>query len=133
MKENNNKPIIMIVEDEELLLQVIAKKLTLNGFETISCASAEQALEYLENIDKNPHGIWLDYHLKGMDGLHFIKRLKDNEKWADIPIIIVSNSANDATVKEVLALGANKYMLKAKYRLEEIIEVLKEVIQTKLY
>ncbi len=120
---------IMVIEDEELLLKAIVKKLTIHNFETISCTSAEQALDYMESLEKNPDAIWLDYHLKGMNGLEFIEKVKENTKWANIPIVVVSNSAGDETVKTVLALGADKYLLKAKYKLEDVIAIVQELIK----
>jgi CheY-like chemotaxis protein len=125
----DKKLLIMVIEDEEMLLQAISKKLALDNIDTVTCSSAEQAVDYLNNISEIPNGIWLDYHLKGMDGLEFLKILKENENWKGIPVMVVSNSANDSTVKNILALGADKYILKAKYRLDEIIVVLREVVE----
>ena len=119
---------IMIVEDETMLLQAIAKKIQLSGLNPVSCSSAEQALDYLDSLPSLPDAIWLDYHLKGMDGLTFMERLKENSKWATIPVVVVSNSANPEKVNHMLALGAKKYILKAEYRLDELVETVKEFV-----
>jgi len=102
-KEN---PKIMVIEDENLLLQAITKKLTLCGIEAVSCSSGEQALDYLKNFSENPDAVWLDYHLKEMDGLAFMEALKTNDKWSAIPVFVVSNSASPDKVHRMLALGA---------------------------
>jgi len=120
----------MIVEDEGLLLQAVSKKVSLSGMEAVSCASAEQALDYLKNFPELPDAIWLDYHLKDMDGLEFMKNLKKNPAWAAMPIFVVSNSASPEKVKGMLALGAKKYLLKAEHRLDEIIDSIKKFIQS---
>jgi CheY-like chemotaxis protein len=119
---------IMVVEDETLLLQAISKKLELNGLKPISCASAEQAIDYLNNLPELPGVIWLDYHLKEMDGLSFLEVVKGNPLWAKIPVVVVSNSASPDKVHNMLALGANKYLLKAGYRLDQIIDTVKEFV-----
>ena len=126
---NNNISTILVIEDENLLLQAITKKLILNGLNPVSCTSGEQALDYLNNLSELPDVIWLDYHLKGMDGLAFLKEIKLNPKWEKIPIVVVSNSASPDKVHNMLALGANKYLLKAEYRLDQIIETVKEFVQ----
>lgn len=120
--------IVMIVEDENLLLQAISKKLKLSGIEPISCSSAKQAIDYLKEIEKLPNAIWLDYYLGDMNGLEFVKALKENPKWAKIPIVVVSNSASDKKVHNMLALGVEKYLLKAEYRLDEIIKIIKDEV-----
>lgn len=119
---------ILVLEDETLLLQAITKKLKLSGMDVISCATGVQAIDYLSNIAEMPGAIWLDYYLKDMNGLLFMQKLKENPVWAKIPVIVVSNSASPDKVGSMLALGAKKYILKAEYRLDQIIDVVKEFI-----
>ena len=124
-KEN---PTIMVVEDETLLLQAITKKLKNSGLDVVSCASGEQAIDYLGNLDELPDAIWLDYYLKDMNGLAFMMGLKQNPKWENIPVLVVSNSASPDKVHHMLALGVKKYILKADYRLDEIITMMRSFI-----
>jgi DNA-binding NarL/FixJ family response regulator len=55
--------------------------------------------------------------------------MKANSKWKNIPVVIVSNSASQQKVHDMLALGANKYLLKAEYRLDEIIQTVKKFVE----
>ena len=84
---------VMIIEDETMLMQAIVKKFKTKGIETVSCSSAEQALDYLKEIDDLPSAIWLDYYLEGANGLEFLHELQRIENAKDIPVIVVSNSA----------------------------------------
>lgn len=120
---------IMVVEDETLLLQAITKKLKLSGLDVISCASGQQAVDYLNSLDELPDAVWLDYYLKDMNGLAFMQTIKDSDKWQNIPVVVVSNSASPEKVHNMLALGAKKYILKAEYRLDEIITMVQELIK----
>jgi DNA-binding response OmpR family regulator len=126
---SKDHPTIMVVEDETLLLQAITKKLKLSDLDVISCASGQQAIDYLNNLDELPDAVWLDYYLKDMNGLAFMQTLKQNPKWADIPVMVVSNSASPEKVHNMLGLGAKKYILKAEYRLDEIIEMIRDFIR----
>lgn len=121
----------MVVEDEELLLQALTKKFKLAGLDVLSCSSGQQAIDYLNNLDNLPDAISLDYYLKDMNGLAFMQQVRDNPKWADIPVIVLSNSASPEKVTNMLALGAKKYLLKAEYRLDEIIVIIRELIKDK--
>ncbi len=125
---SKQKPTVMVVEDEYLLLQAISKKLELNGITAIPYSSGNQAIDCLNNLSELPDAIWLDYQLKDMDGLEFMGQLKKNEKCAQIPVIVVSNSASEDKVNSMLALGAKKYLLKAEYRLDELIPIMKQFI-----
>lgn len=125
---SKQNPTIMVVEDEVLLLQAITKKLKLSGMDVLSCASGQQAIDYLNNVDELPDAVWLDYYLKDMNGLAFMQELKKSVKWTNIPVLVVSNSASPDKVHNMLALGAKKYILKAEYRLDEIIDMIREFI-----
>lgn len=128
---NDNSLTIMVVEDEELLLRAITKKLEMVGKKVVSCTSGEQALDYLNNLPDLPDAIWLDYYLKDMNGLAFMAQLKKNPTWAGIPVMVVSNSATQDKVSQMLALGAKKYILKAESRLDDLVGVVDEIVAGK--
>jgi CheY-like chemotaxis protein len=119
---------VMVVEDETLLLEAIVKKLEHEGIKALPCSNGEMALDHVNKLDTIPDAIWLDYYLKDMNGLAFMQAIKTNPKWARVPVIVVSNSASPDKVHNMLALGVNKYILKAQYRLDEIITILREII-----
>jgi len=121
-------PTIMVVEDENLLLQAITKKIKLSNMDVLSCSSGQQAIDYLNNLDELPDAVWLDYYLKDMNGLAFMQQLKANPKWENIPVLVVSNSASPDKVNTMLGLGAKKYILKAEYRLDEIINMIQDFL-----
>jgi DNA-binding response OmpR family regulator len=127
---SSKNPTIMVVEDENLLLQAITKKLKLSGMDVLSCSSGQQAIDYLENLDELPDAVWLDYYLKDMNGLAFMQTLQESDKWKDIPVLVVSNSASPEKVHNMLALGAKKYILKAEYRLDEIIGMIRGFLES---
>lgn len=126
---SKQNPTIMVVEDETLLLQAITKKLKLSNLDVVSCASGQQAVDYLNSLDELPDAVWMDYYLKDMNGLALMQQLKSNPKWEKIPVFVVSNSASPEKVHNMLGLGAKKYILKAEYRLDEIIEMMRQMIQ----
>lgn len=121
-------PTVMVVEDETLLLQAITKKIKLSNMDVLSCASGKQAIDYLKSLDELPDAIWLDYYLEDMNGLAFMQQIKQNPKWANIPVLVVSNSASPEKVRNMLKLGAKKYVLKAEYRLAEIINMIRDLM-----
>lgn len=120
---------IMVVEDEPMLLNAISLKLTKLDLGVVLCSSGQQALSSLASELTLPDIIWLDYYLEDMNGLDFITRIKQQPLWQNIPVIVVSNSASDTKVKNMLALGVNKYLLKAEYRLEEIVAIIEEILK----
>jgi PAS domain S-box-containing protein len=102
---------ILYIEDNvanfELVQQVLAdygqiELLWANDFET-SMALAHQ---------RHPNLILLDLHLGGKDGREVLRQLKDNEKTANIPVIMVSADATAGQAERLMALGAHSYLTK---------------------
>ncbi|HUX80941.1 MAG TPA: response regulator [Candidatus Paceibacterota bacterium] len=143
MTEKSTKKAILVIEDERPLLEVINAKLEKNGFTVIAARSVEQAfnahiekndlgvitvrtieqaLDYLEQLERID-AVWLDHHLVGKeDGLDFVKKFKANGgRWNKIPVFVVSNAANPATVKSYKNSGVSRYYVKSDHRLDEII------------
>jgi CheY-like chemotaxis protein len=127
---SDKKLTIMVLEDESILLHAISKKLEFAGINVVPCTGAKEAIDYLKNSNQTPDAIWLDYYLKEMNGMEFVTEIKKNENWCSIPVIVVSNSASDEKVKTMFALGVSKYLLKAEYRLDDIIKTIIEVINS---
>jgi CheY-like chemotaxis protein len=122
---------VMVVEDEDLLLKAISKKLEIAGKKVVPCISGQQALDTLNRADELPIVIWLDYYLKDMNGLDFMSQLKKNPDWAKIPVMVVSNSATTDKVTQMLALGVKKYILKAEARLDDLVDTVDEIAREK--
>ena len=119
---------ILILEDEQPLIEVIAAKLKLNGFEVVSAREVDQALDYIKEIPIDC--VWLDHYLLGKkNGLDFIVELKKHEKYKKIPIFVVSNTASPDKIKSYLGLGVEKYYTKANIRLDETIMDIKTLLE----
>ncbi len=124
----NTKPIIMVIEDEDLLLEAITKKLKLNNVEVIACSNGHQAVDHLQKSKNKPDAIWLDYYLGDMDGVNFMEKLRSRKEFANIPVLVISNSASPSKVQKMLDLGAKEYLIKAEHRLDELVSEIKKII-----
>jgi CheY-like chemotaxis protein len=116
----------MVIEDEALLVTAIQNKLENVGMKADFFKTGEAALDFLSKATQLPDVIWLDYYLKdSMDGLEVLKQLKENKAWQHIPVIVVSNTANQSTIHTMISLGADKYLVKVENQLDEIVQEVK--------
>lgn len=119
----------LVLEDEIPLQNAIKLKLSKNGFDVVTARNVEQALNHLNDIAQVDI-IWVDHYLLGGEtGLDFVVELKNNKKWKDIPILVVSNTASDDKIKSYLALGVEKYYAKSEFRLDTIIAEINSIIK----
>ena len=121
--------IILIVEDEIPLQNAIRLKLEKGGFQTLTARSVDQAMNHLKDV-QDIDVIWLDHYLLGKDnGLDFVVNLKNDKKFKNIPIFVVSNTVSSDKVKNYLSLGVEKYYTKANYRLDQIIKDMSKALK----
>lgn len=120
--------VILIVEDEKPLQDAIVAKFGTCNCQTVGARSVEQAINYLNDLEK-VDVIWLDHYLLGSeDGIDFVEKVKKNEKWKNIPIYVVSNTATQEKVGSYIKLGIEKYYVKADNKLGDIVgDILKNL------
>ena len=119
----NEKPLIMIVDDDPNIAQLINLYLTKDGFDTVIYGRGDEALEAFR---QNPPALMvLDIMLPGMDGLTVCKEVR---KISQIPIIMLT--AKDETFDKVLGLelGADDYIAKP-FDMKELVARIKAVIR----
>jgi len=82
------KPIVLSVDDEPANLKLIENILVPRGYEVVSVASGEDALRKIKTrtIDL----VLMDLMLPGMDGLQVSRKIKNNKKYKNIPIIMLT-------------------------------------------
>src|SRR3989338_2276236 len=120
---------ILVVEDEQTLLEAIKNKCEVSCFQVITARSVDQALNSLSSNQKIDV-IWLDHYLFGQEnGLDLVGKLKSEESaWKNIPIYVVSNTANNDKVQSYLQLGVERFFVKSNFRLDQIIEQILNIL-----
>jgi len=102
--------LILVVDDEEDLLELVAFNLERNGFQTVRALNGRDAINIA--TEKLPRLIVLDLMLPDVDGLEVFRSLKRNEKTATIPIIMLTAKADEVDRIVGLELGADDYVTK---------------------
>jgi DNA-binding response OmpR family regulator len=118
-----NKKKILLVEDAIAILKLTKFRLEKAGFEVITAIDGSSVLEVVKN--NTPDIILLDYGLPGIDGNEVTKRLKSDQRYRAIPIIIFTASLEN--LKFVKELGADDAILKP-YESDELIEKIKKYL-----
>jgi DNA-binding response OmpR family regulator len=120
---------ILIVEDEEILLTALAEELKQEGFDAIGAKDGEEGVA--KAASEKPDLILLDLVMPKLDGIGALKQMKEKPEIKDIPVVILTNLSDYDKVSDALSLGAMDYLVKANYRLEELVSKIKAVIERK--
>src|SRR3989338_9624208 len=101
---------ILAIDDEPDILEVLEKRLTLDGYEVVLAKDGKSGLE--KALSQKPDLILLDVAMPDMDGFEVCKRLRSDPATAATPVLMLT--ARDTSTDEVLGLelGADDYITK---------------------
>ena len=117
---------VLILEDSSLARKVLKETLEKAGFEVLEAQSGIEALKILEDLEKKAvqagkkisdyiQCIISDIEMPGMDGLTFTKKLRENPKYDEIPIIINTTLSDSGGIQKAKQVGADEYIVKFKH------------------
>ena len=121
----NNKPLILVVEDDSPIRNLIVTTLKTHDYKYITAENGNAAI--MEASSHNPEIVLLDLGLPDIDGVEVIKTIRS---WSNMPIIVLSARSEDNDKIEALDTGADDYLTKP-FSIEELLARLR-VIQRRL-
>ena len=102
---------ILTVDDSRMIRMIIKNTIKSLGFEVVEAANADIALEVIEeNQDVNL--ILLDWNMPGMNGYELLKILKKDDRFKNIPVMMVTTEGERRNVVKAIQAGAENYLTK---------------------
>jgi len=101
---------ILVVEDDAASREVIVALLAQAGLSAVAVSDAATALEWLEG--ELPSVVLLDVMLPGMDGYELLRRLRESEAWAHLPVVVLTALDSETAIERSFAGGADDFCSK---------------------
>lgn len=120
-----NGKTILIIEDEPLLRDVLAKSLECEGFTILKAENGVRGKEVASS--RKPDLILLDLILPGEDGFEVLSALSTNPETRNIPVVVLSNIADVGAKERCKQAGVVDYLIKVDYRLDQLGEKIKQI------
>ncbi len=111
---------ILIVEDDASTRQMMRDMLETDGWQVNEAINGLAGLEALENIQ--PELIMLDLMMPQMNGFEFLRRLREDERWQSIPVVVVTAMDLTPEAQEELQLSVRQIIQKGSYTQEQLLE-----------
>ncbi|SMF42088.1 MULTISPECIES: response regulator [Desulfovibrio] len=102
---------ILIVDDSKTVRNLVAFIMKKEGFKVSTAEDGLDGLEKLYSLEKVDL-IISDVNMPRMDGFTYIKTVREQDAYKDIPIIVLSTEGQEKDIQTGLNLGANLYMVK---------------------
>ena len=120
---------ILIVEDEMAILNVLADKFTLEGFEVAMAKNGQEGLKIA--LENHPDLVLLDIVMPIMDGMTMLGELRKDLWGKDVSVIFLTNLSDASRVLQSLDQGVNDYLVKSDWKIKDIVEMVKGKLKNK--
>ena len=116
---------ILLVEDEEQLIDIVATVLQDEGYEVRKSLSAEEALQQVPHY--HPDLIISDMKMGEMDGFTLFQKVRSDSAMGKVPFIFLTALDDSSSRQKAQALGATAYVTKP-FDVDEFVRLVKTVL-----
>jgi len=119
---------ILLIEDEEIIMGILEKKLTQTGYQVSVARDGEEGLKAMKEV--RPDLILLDIVMPKMGGFEVMETMVKDQELKKIPVIVISNSGQPVELDRAQKLGAKDWLIKTEFDPQEVIDkVVKQIGQ----
>jgi chemosensory pili system protein ChpA (sensor histidine kinase/response regulator) len=120
------RPIALVVDDSITVRRVTERFLHRHGMRVLTAKDGLDAISVLQ--DTKPDVILLDIEMPRMDGYEFASHVRNDERYADVPIIMITSRVGDKHRARAIELGVNDYLGKP-YQDAQLLEAIQRQLE----
>lgn len=120
---------ILIVEDDPFLSSIASVRLKQEGYNVSVATDGAQALSLIEK--EIPDLVLLDIVMPGINGFDVLKAIKADERYTKVSVIMFSNLGQEHEIEDSKKLGADDFLVKAKFTPREVLQKIRELLKKK--
>jgi DNA-binding response OmpR family regulator len=117
---------ILVIEDDSFLSGLVSGKLEQDGFQVFTAGNGEVAIQTATK--EVPDLVILDLMMPKVDGFAVLEQIKKNDALKSKPVIVFSNITDENEMIRVKNMGANEYMIKSNFTLDELVDKIKSLL-----
>lgn len=112
---------VLVVDDDPIMVTLLTRYLSKEGFQVLSAANGLQALDILHR--EGPGIVLSDWAMPEMDGLQLCQAIRSSEAMGFVYVIMLTAHSDKQRVVQALEAGANDYLAKPFHRQELVARV----------
>jgi len=118
---------ILLAEDDKFISLAYLDGLKRAGYNVEHAKDGKEALEKIKSF--SPDLVFLDIIMPEMNGFEVLEEIKKDEKFKNLPVIILSNLGQDTDITKGKELGAVDYLIKANFSMAEVIKKIESYLK----
>jgi len=124
----DDRPLALVVDDSITVRRVMERFLERNGLRTMTAKDGIDAISVLQ--EEKPDIILLDIEMPNMDGYEFATHVRNDDRVADVPIIMITSRVGDKHRARAIEIGVNDYLGKP-YQESQLLESMRGLLEEK--
>jgi DNA-binding response OmpR family regulator len=117
---------VMIIEDDHFLSSLMKARLEKEGFTIVQAFDGEEAMQMLK--EQLPALIILDLIMPKVTGFEVLQMISITPQLDKVPVVILSNLAQDSDIQKAQELGAKEYFVKVKVSIDDLVGRIKTLV-----
>ncbi|MBD3161395.1 MAG: response regulator, partial [Candidatus Latescibacteria bacterium] len=101
---------ILVVDDEIYIVHILEFSLTMEGYTVLTASDGQEALQMIES--ERPDLVVLDIMMPKLDGYQVCQKLREDEQFKSLPVILLSAKGRPVDRETGLEAGADDYITK---------------------
>ena len=110
MSGDGHDPLVLVADDDDDVRELVVFRLARAGYEVITAGDGQEALDLA--LSRRPRVCVIDVMMPGLNGYEVAERLRASEELADVAILLLTASVEEAAVEKGFAAGADDYIKK---------------------
>ncbi len=117
---------IVLAEDEPMISLAYQKGLGFHGYDVVVAGDGAKALIAVQ--DHEPDILLLDIIMPHLNGIEVLERLRNDNRYKSLPVIVLTNLGQPSDAQRVDELGAKAYLIKANLSLKELVQYIEDAL-----
>lgn len=118
---------VLIVDDSAMIRRLARAMLTRAGFDIAEAEDGEAGLSAM--MAQPPDAVLLDMNMPGLDGPATLRAMKENERLAAVPVVLLTGEENEAALAGARQLGVRE-VLQKPFNAETLISTVRGLTAT---
>lgn len=119
---------VLVVDDVEMFRNVVVHALKGAGHHALCATDGAAGLQVLESARVDL--VLLDLAMPTMNGVEFLRRLRADERFKSVPVVVVSASSQPQQANALTDLGAQAQLLKSRFSLRDLIQKVNDLVKS---
>ena len=107
-----NKEVVLIVEDDDNVAPLEIALASLGNLNIVILADGRDAIDFLRTATAKIAAIITDLHLPRVDGFELVKTIREDKRYAAVPVVVISGDSHPEIPERARLLGANAFFPK---------------------